>query len=199
MLQSRRCSSFVADPSKTQARHESPQCHVGAFVVWNLPIGLQRSRSQLEFEVNLRPKFRGNPGFREIPVWRCAWLINWLHAVTRLPDANSHSCRMLCTNAPWDTMPHLSWLACDPARCVNWAARGPVSSGRWVCSMACGNDADRVRFFWPPTISVATRTLTSGASRNGRRARDAGRSCTWLPKLEPTLVGKLSLGRPSLR
>jgi hypothetical protein len=36
----------------------------------DLPIGLQRSRSQLEFEVNLRPKFRGNPGFREIPVWR---------------------------------------------------------------------------------------------------------------------------------
>ena len=51
MLQSRRGSSFVADPSKTQAHHESPQCHVGAFVVWNLPIGLQRSRSQLEFEV----------------------------------------------------------------------------------------------------------------------------------------------------
>jgi hypothetical protein len=41
--------------------------------------------------------------------------------------------------------------------------------------------------FRPPTISVATRTLTSGASRNGRRARDTGRSCTWLPKLEPTL------------
>jgi hypothetical protein len=30
--------------------------------------------------------------------------------------------------------------------------------------------------FRPPTISVATRTLTSGARRNGRRARDAGRS-----------------------
>jgi hypothetical protein len=28
------------------------------------------SRSQLEFEVNLRAKSRGNPGFREIPVWR---------------------------------------------------------------------------------------------------------------------------------
>ena len=27
-------------------------------------------------------------------------------------------------------MPHLSWLACDPARCVNWAARDPDSSGR---------------------------------------------------------------------
>jgi hypothetical protein len=38
-----------------------------ALVIWNLPIGLQRSRSQLEFEVNLRPKFRGNPaGLREI-------------------------------------------------------------------------------------------------------------------------------------
>jgi hypothetical protein len=70
MLQSRRGSCFVVDSSKTQAHHESPQRHVGAFVVWNLPIGLQRSRSQLEFEVNLRPKFRGNPGFREIPVWR---------------------------------------------------------------------------------------------------------------------------------
>ena len=51
----------------------------GAFVVcqWNLPIasGLQRSRGhwqlRVEFKVNLRPKFRGNPGFREIPVWRC--------------------------------------------------------------------------------------------------------------------------------
>ena len=30
--------------------------------------------------------------------------------------------------------------------------------------------------FRPTTISVATRTLTSGARRNGRRARDAGRS-----------------------
>ena len=65
-----------------------------------------------------------------------------LHAVTRLPDANSHSCRMLRTNAPCDTMPDVSWLACDPARCVHWAARGPDSSGRWACSMACGNDAD---------------------------------------------------------
>ncbi len=76
---------------------------------------------------------------------------DWLHAVTRFPDANSHSCRMLRTNAPWDTMPDpgLSWLACDsdPARCVNWAARGPDSSGRSACSMACGDDADRVRFF----------------------------------------------------
>ena len=26
---------------------------------------------RLEFEVKLLPKFRGNPGFREIPVWRC--------------------------------------------------------------------------------------------------------------------------------
>ena len=71
-----------------------------------------------------------------------------LHAVTRFPDANSHSRRMLRMNAPWDTMPHLSWLECDPARCVNLAARGPDSSGR-ACSMACGNDADCVRFFGP--------------------------------------------------
>jgi hypothetical protein len=49
--------------------------------------------------------------------------------------------------------------------------------------------------FRPPTVSVATRTLTSGARRNGRRARDAGRSCTWLPTLEPTLTSRLD-GRP---
>jgi hypothetical protein len=42
--------------------------------------------------------------------------------------------------------------------------------------------------FRPPTVSVATHTLTSGARRNGRRARDAGRSYTRLPKLIPTLV-----------
>ena len=47
-----------------------------------------------------------------------------LHSVTRFPDVNSHSCRMSRTNAPWDTMPHDSWLGCDPARCGNWAARG---------------------------------------------------------------------------
>jgi hypothetical protein len=122
-----------------------------------------------------------------------------LHALTRFPDANSHSCRMLRTNAPSDTMPHLSWLECDPARCVNWAARGPDSSGRWACGMACGNDADCVRFFRPPTVSVATRTLTSGARRNGRRARDAGRSCMWLPTLVPTLVAWTAVLALSLR
>ena len=53
--------------------------------------------------------------------------------------------------------------------------------------------------FRPPTISVATRTLTSGARRNGRRARDAGRSCTWLPKLEPTLVAWTAVLALSLR
>ena len=73
-------------------------------------------------------------------------LIDCFNTVTRLPDLNSHSCRILRTNAPWDAMPHLSWLACDPARCVNRAARGPDSSGRSACSMACGNDADCVRF-----------------------------------------------------
>ena len=36
MSQSRRCSWFVAGPSQTQARHERPQCHAGAFVVWTL-------------------------------------------------------------------------------------------------------------------------------------------------------------------
>ena len=92
MLQSRRGSWFVVDPSKTQAHHESPQRHVGAFVVWNLPIGLQRSRSQLEFEVNLRPKFRGNPGFREIPVWRCGGMVaagercSWPRPVLSFPQ-----------------------------------------------------------------------------------------------------------------
>ena len=56
-----------------------------------------------------------------------------------------------------------------------------------------------LKLFRPPTVSVATRTLTSGARRNpkgnGSRARDAGRSCRCLPALVPTLV----LGRPSLR
>ena len=57
------------------------------------------------------------------------------------------------------------------------------------------NDAD----FSAADDSVATRTLTSGASRNGRRARDAGRSCTWLPKLEPTLVAWTAVLVLSLR
>ena len=48
----------------------------------------------------------------------------FLHAVIRFPDVNSHSCRMSRTNAPSDTMPHDSWLGCDPARCGNGAARG---------------------------------------------------------------------------
>ncbi len=103
-----------------------------------------------------------------------------LRAVTRFPDANSHSCRMLRTNAPWDTMPHLSWLECDPARCVNWAAQHGVRKRRRLCAI-----------FRPPTVSVATCTLTTGARRNGRRARDAGRSCTWLPTLVPTLVASM--------
>jgi hypothetical protein len=48
-----------------------------------------------------------------------------------------------------------------------------------------------VRAIRPPTVpsSVAKRTFTSEscARRNGRRARDAGRSCQcrWLPALEP--------------
>jgi hypothetical protein len=41
--------------------------------------------------------------------------------------------------------------------------------------------------------------LTSGARRNGRRARDAGRSCRWLPALEPTLVAWTAVLALSLR
>ena len=112
----------------------------------------------------------------------------FLHAVIRFPDVNSHSCRMSRTNAPSDTMPHDSWLGCDPARCGNGAVRG-LELKRTVGAQhgvrkRCGLCAT----FRPPTVSVATRTLTSGARRNGRRARDAGRSCGWLPTLEPTLV-----------
>ncbi len=33
---------------------------------------------------------------------------------------------MLRTNAPWDTMPHLSWLECDPARWVNLVGQREV-------------------------------------------------------------------------
>ena len=56
--------------------------------------------------------------------------------------------------------------------------------------------------FRPPTISVATRTLTSGARRNGRRARDAGRSSVHVaavPKLEPMLVAWTAVLALSLR
>jgi len=59
--------------------------------------------------------------------------------------------------------------------------------------------AETMQIFRPPTVSVATRTLTSGARCNGRRARDAGRSCTWLPKLEPTLVAWTAVLALSLR
>jgi hypothetical protein len=64
-------------------------------------------------------------------------------------------------------------------------------SGRWACGMACGNNTDYVRFFGRRRASVATRALASGATRNGRRARDAGRSYRWLPVC-------LSFGRPPL-
>ena len=52
--------------------------------------------------------------------------------------------------------------------------------------------------FRPPTISVATRTLTSGARRNGRRARDArdaGRSSVHVAAQTRTDACRLD-GRP---
>ena len=51
--------------------------------------------------------------------------------------------------------------------------------------------------FRPPTISVATRTLTSGARRNGRRARDAGRSSVHVAAQTRTDACRLD-GRPAL-
>ena len=79
-----------------------------------------------------------------------AWFDELLHTVTRFPDLNSHSCRMLRTNAPCD-IPCRTFRALDASRRVTVAsigqlARGPNSSER-ACSMACGNDADCVRFF----------------------------------------------------
>ena len=56
-----------------------------------------------------------------------------LHATVQFPDVNCHRCLMLCTHAPWDTIPHVSWLGCEPTHCVNGAVRGPDSSGRWAC------------------------------------------------------------------
>ncbi len=35
--------------------------------------------------------------------------------------------------APWNTIPHVSWLGCEPTHCVNGGVRGPDSSGRWAC------------------------------------------------------------------
>jgi len=62
----------------------------------------------------------------------CLWLL-LLHATVQFPDVNCHRCLMLCTHAPWDTIPHASWLGCEPTHCVNGAVRGPDPSGRWAC------------------------------------------------------------------
>ncbi len=95
-----------------------------------------------------------------------------LHAVTRLPDANSHSCRMLRTNAPRDIMPHLSYLGCEPARCGHWAAR--VLEFKRTVGVPHGVRKRRGlnAIFWPPT----------GFSRDARVrfGRDAGLSCRWM-------------------
>ena len=98
--------------------------------------------------------------------------------------------------APCD-IPCRTFRSLDASRRVTVAsmgqlARGPNSSER-ACSMASGNDADlgACAFFRPPpTVSVATCVLTSGARRNGRRA-----------ETQVEAAGKhrhLSLGRPSL-
>ena len=72
-------------------------------------------------------------------------------------------------------MPHLSCLGCEPARhgCVNGAAgarskfkRSGVQHGVQKRCRLCAI----LLPFRPPTVSIATRTLTSGARRNGRRA-----------------------------
>ena len=122
-----------------------------------------------------------------------------LHSVTRFPDVNSHSCRMSRTNAPWDTMPHDSWLGCDPARCGNGAARGLELKRNVGAQHGVRKRCGLCATFRPSTVSVATRILTLGARRNGRLARDAGRSCRWLPTLEPTLVAWTAVLALSLR
>jgi hypothetical protein len=72
-----------------------------------------------------------------------------------------------------------------------------VETTRIVCAIFFGPG--------PPTVSesVATHTSwhtqTSGAERNGRRARDAGRSCRSLPVLEPTIVAWTAVLALSLR
>jgi hypothetical protein len=92
-------------------------------------------------------------------------------------------------------MPHLSCLGCEPARhgCVNGAAgarsefkRTGVQHGVQKRCRLCAI----LLLFRPPTVSVATCTLTSGARRSGRRA-----------ETQVEAAGKhrhLSLGRPSL-
>ncbi len=55
--------------------------------------------------------------------------------------------------------------------------------------------AETMQIFRPPTVSVATRTLTSGARRNGRRARDAGRSSVHVGAQTRTDACRLD-GRP---
>jgi hypothetical protein len=42
-------------PEKNPDSDQSPECYVGAFVVFNLPITLQRSRTQLEFKSSCKP------------------------------------------------------------------------------------------------------------------------------------------------
>ena len=99
----------------------------------------------------------------------------------------SESCRMFLTDTPWDTMPHLSWPGCEPARRVNRAERGPDLY--WLKrTVALRNQRGLRATFRPPTLFVAALTRTCGAKRNGRHARDAGRSCRCLLALEPTLV-----------
>jgi hypothetical protein len=83
---------------------------------------------------------------------------------------------MLRTNAPWDTMPDLSWLGCEPARCVNWAAR-PDSSGRTVgVQHGVRKRCRSCAIFRPPTVSVVTGTLTVDRREAQRQTRPRRRS-----------------------
>ena len=88
-------------------------------------------------------------------------------------------------------------IPCRTFRGWNATRRGAVigqrevwnRSGRWAFCMACGNDTDCACDFSAADGLPSRRALASGATRNGRRARDAGRSYRWLP-------ARLSFGRP---
>ena len=118
-----------------------------------------------------------------------------LHTVTRLPDLNSHSCRILRTNARCD-IPCRTFRALDASRrgtvaSMGQLARGPNSSER-ACSMACRNDADCVRFCclfgrrrFPSRRArcYPARGATADAPRRTGRSKSLGRPSRSLPEL----------------